>query len=460
MKKFITAIIAAAMILSAEAQWVSPGNGTTYTFDNLSSVSNGAVVKTSDGNFNVVEDITISAGDFLNFDATLETVTFNDGIQLTIAGGVTSADRLDKALLTGGNGHFKVKFDASSETNVVKNINFQNGGGIRVSETPSIIFENCEFGYFNKSFTSYALLYFNCSPVVESCYFHDNQGAAIGSGANIFGAPKIYNSYFYNNVTENSNNPQLNLGPCSDGDTIKIIGNTIEGFNGTMVGGIAIANLMNVGNTKAQIFNNNVFNNRYGYTQTGPTIESWIYDNLFIDNNLETNPMNGGSGISIYGTATTNIATLRRNIITGNLWGITAIYYHNIDMGTVDDFGENVIYNNGNGGVTYALYNNAFSDMTAIGNYWGSNDPDFAAEVIYDHSDDPSLGTVTYLPIMEMYPIGDANSDGEVNVQDIQAIISYMLDGTGINFDSADANSDGYVNILDIVLIVNIIENF
>ena len=67
--------------------------------------------------------------------------------------------------------------------------------------------------------------------------------------------------------------------------------------------------------------------------------------------------------------------------------------------------------------------------MTAIGNYWGSNDPDFAAEVIYDHSDDPSLGTVTYLPIMEMYPIGDANSDG-------------------------------YVNILDIVLIVNIIENF
>ncbi|MBO4745441.1 MAG: hypothetical protein J5603_08135, partial [Bacteroidales bacterium] len=322
MKKFITAIIAAAMILSAEAQWVSPGNGTTYTFDNLSSVSNGAVVKTSDGNFNVVEDITISAGDFLNFDATLETVTFNDGIQLTIAGGVTSADRLDKALLTGGNGHFKVKFDASSETNVVKNINFQNGGGIRVSETPSIIFENCEFGYFNKSFTSYALLYFNCSPVVESCYFHDNQGAAIGSGANIFGAPKIYNSYFYNNVTENSNNPQLNLGPCSNGDTIKIIGNTIEGLNGTMVGGIAIANLMNVGNTKAQIFNNNVFNNRYGYTQTGPTIESWIYDNLFIDNNLETNPMNGGSGISIYGTATTNIATLRRNIITGNLWGI------------------------------------------------------------------------------------------------------------------------------------------
>ena len=170
--------------------------------------------------------------------------------------------------------------------------------------------------------------------------------------------------------------------------------------------------------------------------------------------------MNGGSGISIYGTATTNIATLRRNIITGNLWGITAIYYHNIDMGTVDDFGQNIIYNNGNGGVTYALYNNAFSDMTAIGNYWGSNDPAFAAEVIYDHSDDPSLGTVTYLPIMEMYPIGDANSDGEVNVQDIQAIISYMLDGTGINFDSADANSDGYVNILDIVLIVNIIENF
>ena len=60
--------------------------------------------------------------------------------------------------------------------------------------------------------------------------------------------------------------------------------------------------------------------------------------------------MNGGSGISIYGSSTNNKAILRNNLITGNLWGITAIYYHDIDMGTEDDWGYNEIHDNSNGG--------------------------------------------------------------------------------------------------------------
>ena len=124
-----------------------------------------------------------------------------------------------------------------------------------------------------------------------------------------------------------------------------------------MSGGIAITNLTNTGVTKVLLQDNVIAHNRYGYTQMGYRISSEIFDNQFIDNDLEVTPNNGGSGISIYGYETTCAAKLRRNLITGNLWGVTAIYYHNVDMGTAEDPGGNVLYNNGNGGVDYELYN-------------------------------------------------------------------------------------------------------
>jgi hypothetical protein len=151
---------------------------------------------------------------------------------------------------------------------------------------------------------------------------------------------------------------------------------------------------------------NVIKNNRYGYTQNGYRISSEVYDNQFIDNNLEVNPNNGGSGISIYGYDTTCAAKLRRNLITGNLWGVTAIYYHHVDMGTTDEPGYNLLYNNGNGGVDYELYNNAFSDMDAVGNYWGCDNAEAAEAVIYHQADDASLGLVNYLPIYVLEPEG------------------------------------------------------
>ena len=119
---------------------------------------------------------------------------------------------------------------------------------------------------------------------------------------------------------------------------------------------------------------------------------------------METNPNNGGSGISIYGSTTTCGAKLRRNLIHGNLWGITAIYNHNIDMGTAEDPGGNVLYDNGNNNVEYELYNNSSCNMSAIGNYWGNNDATHAEDVIYHQPDNSSYGLVTYNPITELNP--------------------------------------------------------
>lgn len=175
------------------------------------------------------------------------------------------------------------------------------------------------------------------------------------------------------------------------------------------VGGISIADLMGVGDTKVLLKDNIIKDNRYGYNQQGATISSVIEGNQFIDNNHESNPMNGGSGISIYGTTTNNKAVLRNNLITGNLWGITAIYLHDIDMGTPDDWGNNTIHDNGNDGVTYDLYNNSACDIMAVGNDWGTVIEDEIAEHIVDQNDDPSLGLVTFIPY-----VGGDDGIGEI----------------------------------------------
>ena len=166
------------------------------------------------------------------------------------------------------------------------------------------------------------------------------------------------------------------------------------------VGGISIADLMGVGSTKVLLKDNIIRENRYGYNQQGQTISSVIEGNQFINNNHEENPMNGGSGISIYGSTVNNKAVLRNNVITGNLWGITAIYLHDIDLGTEDDWGYNEIYDNGNDGEVYDLYNNSACDITAIGNDWGVHSIERIETHIYHQNDDPALGLVTFYPFV------------------------------------------------------------
>ena len=158
---------------------------------------------------------------------------------------------------------------------------------------------------------------------------------------------------------------------------------------------------MGVGSTKVVLQNNIIKEGRYGYNQQGHNISSVIIDNQFINNNHEDNPMNGGSGISIYGYSTECKAKIRNNTIIGNLWGITSIYFNEIDLGTRNDWGYNQIHDNGNGGVIYDLYNNSSCDIKAIGNYWGTSDEQEIEDHIVHQLDDPSLGLVNYLPFLD-----------------------------------------------------------
>ena len=405
MKKLYLFVLALTLSSMLNAQWTSPGNGTTYTMPDLVRVSDGVI--TQEGTiFSINNDLTISANDVLKIDDQVSRIDAGN-VLITINGSMTCSNTQRVKLYGTMTEHFGMRFENATDCEL-KTLYFSDGAGIQVIES-DVDFIDCKFVYFTRDYCSSVINFMNCNPLIEDCYFLLNEGAAIGSPANGQGSPRILNCLFDSNV-DGSNNPQINLGPGSE-DTIFIVGNEIDGtYASWHAGGVTVSDLMGIGSTKVVLKDNIIKEGRYGYNQQGQTISSVIINNEFINNNHEDNPMNGGSGISIYGYSTDCKAIIRNNTITGNLWGITAIYFHDINLGTEDDWGNNIIKDNGNGGVIYDLYNNSSCDITAIGNDWGTSNANEIEEHIYHQYDDPEFGLVNYIPFVDVDAIDEAVS--------------------------------------------------
>lgn len=400
MKRFLFFCVSIILVFQVVAQPSNNRSGGLYTLTSLSNILPGAIQITTPHHFRITQNVTLEPNDTLLLEADDEYVLVNNGVTITILGSLQTQQRTQPLLIQGDNtqSNYFDMFIEDAGASTLSKIHVQYCQRITLINTPVLI-DSCEFDHFS----NHVISYMNCHPVIRNSYFHDNQACAIQSAVNTDGSPTIVNNVFYNNVLGNANTPQINIGPGTT-DSIRIIGNRIEGVASNMSGGIGILNMSNPNVTKLLLKDNVIINNRYGYTQNGFKVSADIINNQFVDNNLEVTPNNGGSGISIYGSDTTCAAKLRHNIITGNLWGVTAIYYHHVDMGTVEDPGYNVLYNNGNGGVDYELYNNAFSNMNAVGNYWGCDNDAAAESVIFHQTDNPSLGLVNYLPIYVIEP--------------------------------------------------------
>jgi len=444
MKKFLPVFLFFISLTSVlNAQWVSPGNGTSYTLPDLVNVTDGAVTQGPDG-FLINTDLTISTNDVLVIDNQVSRIDAA-AILLTINGSMvctnTGSNRV-KFYGLNETEHFKIRFENAVGCNI-KKMYFSDGAGIKVIES-EVTFDDVKFVYFTRDYCNAVIDVFNCDPVIKNCYFMLNQSAAISSPANGQASPQILNCDFDTNVTD-INSPQINLGPGGQ-DTIRIVGNEVYTIMAQWyVGGISVADLMGTGSTKVLLKDNIIREGRYGYNQQGQTISSVIEGNQFLNNFHEENPMNGGSGISIYGSSTNNKAILRNNVITGNLWGITAIYLHDIDLGTEDDWGNNEIHDNYNSGVIYDLYNNSACDITAVGNKWGTIHESDIEDHIVHQTDDPSLGLVTYIPFVGYDQIEETVDSNDINLS--EATI-YTIAGQRVNH-SETLNPGVYIVITD-----------
>ncbi|MCF0206476.1 MAG: hypothetical protein HUK15_03515, partial [Bacteroidales bacterium] len=248
MKQILITIALVIIGYATNAQWLTPGNGNSYTMDELVSLSNGTVTSPNASTYNINGDLTISVNDTLIIGHD-NNLSIADQVLITINGSIIclESEENDHNFFSGKDGGFyNLRFENASY-NYLRNIHFSNCGGIKIMES-QISFQDCEFAYFSTQYCANAIDYFQCDPRITHCSFHDNEGPAIGSAVNLQGSPEIVNCTLINNVTTNINKPQINIGPSGE-NPIRIVGNHIEGVSSNMVGGIAITN---IGSTTAK----------------------------------------------------------------------------------------------------------------------------------------------------------------------------------------------------------------
>lgn len=394
----LTSILISAI---AFAQYVSPNESLNITMQYLAENSGGAVVL-SDETYEIYEDITISASDTLVVSN--EFIVLDEDVLITIEGGFSSMGTSFSQLNCCDAPYDGFRFEETAEVNIFNTL-ILYGGGLKVL-TANFRIEASTVSFHKTGQTSGSAIDLSTGkPEVINCTFTENQVAAIGSAANASVAPIIRGCVFDGNVTENSNRPQINLGP-SGLDTSFVSQNVFTGNPElTMVGGFAFS-LLAGGEGHLVFSENTVVDNRYGMTIFGANVTSRIEDNVFEDNNTQNEPFLGGSGISISGFGE-NEHVILRNFFSGNLWGVTLLSDPNVNLGEIDNSaigpGENFFAENGNEGEVYALFNNSPNTIMAQGNCWditdGSPTPEEAEAVISHSVDDTELGEVIFDPI-------------------------------------------------------------
>lgn len=404
MKKFLS--ILALQFSTLFAQYSTPGTGVHWNLDSLVVHSGGVVLDNSD-HYAVVQDLIVSATDTLEIVSD-ETIRIAAARLVTFAG-VALLDPPTRVVITAADTtqNFKGLRFENTPSSLVRRTTIEFGGGIKVVGS-NMTFEYCIIRNNNAVYASGAIDAFQCDAVISRCEFYRNARAAISSAANAGSSPQILHNVLFENNTTNGNYPQINLG--SGGlDSIRIIDNEIRGLYPN-AGGVALANLVG-GSTRAVIRDNQVTNNRYGIACIGNSITAVISHNEIANNNTGGNPMTGGSGLNFNATGTTNNSIVCHNVIHGNLWGITIQGQANPRLGDIDnpdpsDDGFNWIYDNGNGGMIYGLYNNTPIAQKAENNYWGTNHAAAVEEAIFHQADSAALGVVDYQPILEIIEPG------------------------------------------------------
>lgn len=412
MKTIVTVFILFISLLSINsfANYSTPGTGVSWDLDNLVTNS-GGVVTFSSGTYFINDTLIVTSPDTIKIlnNATVklaQNVVFNTLGTIIInppdSVKFTSIDTLAKFQ--------EMRLDDLSDASIIRKFIFEYSfNGFRMLDCSPLI-EQSTFRYNcnGNTTTSQAISLFRSNAILRDCRIYRNYRVGISGGANIANAPQILNCVFYENNILNGNVPHISLGQSGSGTTI-IRGNTITGGNSIQTGGIAT---LPAGGTVNIIIENNIIKkNRYGIAIQGSG-NAVIRGNIIDTNNIQNSPNLGGSGINIIGSGVTAIVS--KNIIRGNLWGITMQTRANLVLGDLSSsdtnyIGLNQIYGNHNSGIFYDLYNNTINPVKAENNYWGTTNLD-TVEAHIVHQPDNDSGFVDYLPIWTLTNIQQVNT--------------------------------------------------
>lgn len=403
--------IAVAFSSANATEYVTLGDGTSYNMQLLSQTEGSGVTVESDGVYVMSNDVKIVAGDSFTLEGGIM-IKMCDDVLLTVQGegsfNCTSNTLITRNAETDNPEGIYLNGDLVDYLYEFNNITFEYAGVRSFIEANTSV-QNCNF-YFNNgagsSSGAFAISQSGGQHTVSNCVFESNTVPAIGTGANTAVGLVIDNCTFKDNNTDNSNKPQVNVSAGGDNDIV-IKNSTFKGAERNKVGAISVANMLSTpGTNKVYIENNTITDHRYGITTMGQ-LDVRVIDNTMIDNNHETNAMNGGSGISIYDTGYTQDIYIEGNHIENSLWGITVIGGKNVNIGKTEvgpdaaDYnpGRNVFVDNGNGGVLYDLYNNGVNTVYAQGNTWNvaNQTADEIETVIFHKNDNEALGEVIYM---------------------------------------------------------------
>lgn len=410
-KTFLSLVLSAVVFSSQAEEYKTPGTGQSLTFADIAVATSDVVAS---GNlFTVNADFTLSEGDTLRL-LNGQQVGLAQGVCITVEG-VLDFQPSSSAIVTRANSDAAPKgFRVSGDSAMLKlkNVVFQFVAFNYMSYKP-IYAENCTFSYAGTSLTStgaIAFLHNTERNIFRNCRFLQNESSAIGGGAMTGMGMRVENCYFYDNNTNDINKPQLNL-IGGGNDSIVIRNCTFVGTKRAMVGAIGFMNYYVPGTNVYLIENNVIQDHRYGigaYSYSYP-LNFIVRNNVIINNDAETNPNNGGSGLSFYdyGTGMLNVYA-EGNHIEGNLWGVTVLgnpgvinFGKTADPSAVDyNPGNNVFSGNGNEDIEYDFFNNTSNGSTiyAQGNIWSVENQDSAsiATVVWDGNDQGGKGEVIF----------------------------------------------------------------
>ncbi len=385
------------------AQFSTPNTGKTYTISELDALTEAISYNSETNTYTLNEDLTIAETDAFLVDS--DFILAIAAKKIITVEGKLNIHAPKKVVFTSqnpGTSYFGGIRLAESSTTSIRNFTMLYGGGIRVL-SKQFSMEDSEISYQEGGVsTSSAVSFFRGNPLVKNSKFVYNRTPVVSSGANETVGLTFEGNYLENNNIDNTNRPQINMGPSGPNQQIIIKDNQIiGGRTNTKVGGIAISTFF--GSTSDALIENNVIrDNRYGLTLTGAGSKGIIRDNIISNNNSENLPDVGGSGISISIASLVpgNVIYILNNTLENNLWGITNIGNGaSINLGDNVQAGNNVFSHNENRGVTYALYNNSPLDISAHGNCWIKDAQSTTKDVegvIFHKKDKATLGEVDF----------------------------------------------------------------